>query len=79
MSGTSFINSTSSQQLEVPQTAENTIAIDKSVYSRLKLLANFYKKKPSDLVADAINHYLRLKKLDIDEALKNMVIGDEEE
>lgn len=79
MSGTSFIKSTSSQQLEVPQTAENTIAIDKSVYSRLKLLANFYKKNPSDLVADAINHYLRLKKLDIDEALKNMVIGDEEE
>ncbi len=58
---------------------DNAVEIDKSVFLKMKMLARFYKKEPTDLINEALSHYLRLKKLDIDEALSNMVVGDDEE
>jgi hypothetical protein len=74
MSGTSFMNN-SVPLIEKTKKSEQVVEIDKSIFSKLKVLGNYYKKEPAELVHEAINHFLRLKKLDIDEALKNMVIG----
>ena len=75
MSGISFMNN-QEPTIEKPVLSEHTIELDKSVFSKLKVLANYYKKEPSELVNEAVSHYLRIKKLDIDEALKNVVVGD---
>jgi len=75
MSGTSFMKNPE-PVIEKPVLSEHSIEIDKSVYSKIKVLASYYKKEPSELVNDAITHYLRIKKLDIDEALKNLVVGE---
>lgn len=58
---------------------DNAIVIDKSVLSKMNMLSRFYEKETTELINEALSHYLRLKRLDLDEALKNMVIGDDEE
>ena len=83
LSNTHFIKNTEEEKqlvtknvVEIP---ENAVQIDKQNLSRLKILANYYGKDTQHLVNEAINHYLRLKKLDIDQALKNIVVGEEDE
>jgi hypothetical protein len=78
MSGTSFMKN-QEPIIEKQELSDHTVELDKSVYSKIKLLATYYKKNPSELVNDAIIHYLRLKKLDIDDALKNLVVGTEDD
>jgi hypothetical protein len=78
LSKTSFIKNNNEPE-EMPFLSENTVEIDKQVYSKFKLLANFQHKTPVELINEALSHYLRLKKLDIDEALKNIVVGSEED
>ncbi len=78
MSGTSFMNN-NLPVIDKQEISSNAVEIDKSILSKIKLLANYYQKAPSELINDAITHYLRLKKLDIEEAMKNMVIGDSED
>ncbi len=75
MMGTSFMKNKEPIP-EKPVLSDHMIEIDKSVFNKLKVLAAYYKKEPSELVNDAINHYLRIKKLDIDEALKNVMVGE---
>lgn len=75
LSGTSYMKNSEPQKQKEVQ-SEFAVEIDKSVFSKIRLLANYYQKEPTELVHEAINHFMRLKKLDIDEALKNMVIGD---
>lgn len=80
LSNASYIKNTEETVVqEIAVVPENAVEIEKSVYNKLKLLANYYKKEPSDLVNDAISHFLRLKRLDIEEALKNIVVGDDED
>lgn len=79
LSNTTFIKNDEQPVNEQVVSSENTIELDKSVFSKIKLLAGYYEKEPVELVNDAIAHYLRLKKLDIDEALKNIVVGDDDE
>jgi len=77
LSNTSFINKTDKpKQIAV---ADNAVKIDKKTLAKIKLLANYYGKNYTDLLNEALNHYLRLKRLDIDEALKNIVVGDDGE
>jgi hypothetical protein len=59
--------------------SENAVEIEKQVFSKIKVLAQLYGKNPAELINEALAHYLRLKKLDIDEALKNIVIGSEDD
>ena len=59
--------------------SDNAVEIDKQSLAKLKLLANYYKKNYKDLIDEALAHYLRIKKLDIDEALRNIVVGDDDE
>jgi hypothetical protein len=75
LSGTSYMKN-NEPLAEKEKQSDYAVEIDKSVFSKIRLLANYYQKEPVELVHEAINHYMRLKKLDIDEALKNMVIGD---
>jgi len=78
LSNTSFIKNDekAEEKVVIP---ENAVEIEISTLKKIKLLANYYKKEPVELINDAISHYLRLKRLDIDEALKNIVVGEDEE
>ena len=78
LSNTSFIQADKPKEIVVEK-AENAIELDKQTLAKIKLLANYYKKDYTELVNEAINHYLRIKRLDIDEALKNIVVGDDDE
>jgi len=79
LSNTSFINNNEKPKEIVAPVIENEIELDKRTLAKLKLLANYYGKNYTDLIDEALKHYLRIKKLDIDEALKNIVVGDDEE
>lgn len=79
LSNTSFINNTDKPKEIVVPVAKNAIELDKQTLAKIKLLANYYGKNYTNLIDEALKHYLRIKKLDIDEALKNIVVGDDEE
>ncbi|MEN8119465.1 MAG: hypothetical protein ABFS35_03925 [Bacteroidota bacterium] len=80
LSNTSFINNTDKKPEEIVEVvAKNAVELDKQTLAKIKLLANYYGKDYTDLINEALSHYLRIKKLDIDEALKNIVVGDDEE
>ncbi|RLD76352.1 MAG: hypothetical protein DRJ07_16490 [Bacteroidetes bacterium] len=79
LSNTSFINNTDEPKEVAIPVAKNAVELDKKTLAKLKLLANYYGKEYTDLINEALGHYLRIKKLDIDEALKNIVVGDDEE
>jgi hypothetical protein len=74
LANTSFINNVE-EPASVIEPLENMVEIDKHVFSKMKMLAKLYGKGKEELINEALNHYLRLKKLDIEEALKNMVVG----
>jgi hypothetical protein len=75
LSNTSFINNVE-EPAKILEPAENMVELDKHVLSKMKMLAKFYGKEKEELINEALNHYLRLKKMDIEEALKNMVVGN---
>lgn len=85
LSNTSFIkNSEEDKSVEskgnvVDVLPENAVEIDKSTLSRIKILAKYYEKDYQEVVGEALQHYLRIKKLDVEEALKNIIVGDDEE
>jgi len=85
LSNTSFIKDTEKvkkqeeEEKKEVQIPDNMVEIDKTILSRIKILANYYGKDYQEVVGEALHHYLRIKKLDIDEALKNIVVGDDEE
>ncbi len=80
LSNTSFINSVSDKPKEIVVPAvEKGVKLDKRTLAKLKLLANYYGKDYTELIDEALKHYLRIKKLDIDKALTNIVVGDDEE
>ncbi len=84
LSNTSFIKNTEQETKKdiknnAPKLPDNMVEIDKSILSRIKILANYYQKDYQELIEEALHHYLRIKKLDVDEALKNVVVGDDEE
>ena len=74
-SNTSFINDKKETKVEL---SDNFVEIDKQTLAKLKLLANYQEKNYKELIDEALAHYLRIKKLDIDEALKNIIVGDDE-
>jgi len=78
MSGTSFMKNIE-PVIEKQVLSDHSVEIDKSIFSKIKVLAAYYEKEPADLINDAVIHYLRLKKLDIDEALKNVVVGNSDD
>jgi hypothetical protein len=79
LSNTSFIKKEETPVEEKVVMPDNAVEIDMSTLRKIKLLANYYEKDPAELINEAITHYLRLKRLDIEEALKNIVVGDDEE
>jgi hypothetical protein len=74
LSKTSYLKN-NEEPIEIAAPAENLIEIDKQVFSKIKVLAGYYGNDSVEVVNEALTHFLRLKKLDIDEALKNMVVG----
>jgi hypothetical protein len=79
LSNTSFISKTEKSAETKIVAPENSVTLDKQTLAKIKLLANYYKKDYTELVDEALKHYLRIKKLDIDEALKNIVVGADDE
>jgi hypothetical protein len=86
LSNTSFIKDTEKEKTTTREVKDSTlklpdnmIEVDKSTLSRIKILANYYQKDYQELIGEALQHYLRIKKLDVDEALKNIVVGDDDE
>ena len=45
------------------------VSIDGLVFKKLKILAMYNKREMHDVIHEALNHYLRLKKLDIEAAM----------
>lgn len=43
--------------------------IDKKTFSKFKILALYYKQSPEELMEEALNHYLRLKRRDLQKAV----------
>ncbi len=80
LSNTSFISKVVDKPKEkaIP-VAKNAIELEKQTLAKLKILANYYGKDYTDLINEALSHYLRIKKLDIDEALKNIVVGADDD
>jgi hypothetical protein len=74
LSKTSYMRN-NEEPVEIVQPADNLIEIDKHILSKIKVLSNLYGKSREEVINEALSHYLRLKKLDIDEALKNIVVG----
>ena len=79
LSNTSFIKNNEKAAEEKVVIPENAIEIEMPTLRKIKLLANYYEKEPVELINEAITYYLRLKRLDIEEALKNIVVGDDDE
>lgn len=46
--------------------------LDKLTYRKFKILASYQNKEPNELIEEALNHYLRLKKLYLEEAMKEL-------
>ncbi|MBN1253362.1 MAG: hypothetical protein JXR51_03185 [Bacteroidales bacterium] len=87
-SNTSFLNDDNKDNISAKKTndaeiqaelSDNFIEIDKQTLAKLKLLANYHNQNYKDLIDEALAHYLRIKKLDLDEALKNIVVGNAED
>lgn len=82
LSNTSFIKSTE-QETKIEDKSikypDNVVELDKTILSRIKILAAYYQKDYQEVIGEALKHYLRIKKLDVDEALKNIVVGDDDE
>ena len=74
LSKTSYLRN-NEEPAEIVQPVDNLIEIDKHLLSKIKVLSNLYGKSREEVINEALSHYLRLKKLDIDEALKNIVVG----
>ena len=50
--------------------------VDKIVYRKFKILSAYQKRDTQELINEALNHYLRLKKLYLDEAIKELTKED---
>jgi hypothetical protein len=46
--------------------------IDKLTFRKFKILATHQNRNTKDLIDEALNHYLRLKKLYLEEAMRDM-------
>ena len=47
----------------------NTLQIDEELLEKYKMLAAYYQKDFKDILHDALKHYLRLKALDVEQAM----------
>ncbi len=47
----------------------NAVVIDEGILKKVKILAAYEKKPPEELIHLAINHFLRLKTIDLAEAM----------
>ncbi len=85
LSNTSFIKNSEKEKSNESKAnvadvlPDNVVEVDKSTLSRIKILSEYYGKDYREVVGEALHHYLRIKRLDVEEALKNIVVGDDEE
>jgi hypothetical protein len=73
LSNTGFIKQTDeneAMQLPEPVISPESV-IDDEVMEKFILLANFEGSNTNELINKALNHYLRLKSLQLEEAMKN--------
>lgn len=68
LTNTGFIKQTDEKEPE-PATPVVSI-IDEDIMEKFTLLAEFENTEASDLINKALNHYLRLKSLQVEEAMK---------
>lgn len=48
------------------------ISVDRLTFRKFKILATYQNKNTQELMHEALNHYLRLKKLYLEEAMKEL-------
>ncbi len=48
------------------------ISVDRMTFRKFKILATYQKRNTQELMHEALNHYLRLKKLYLEEAMKEL-------
>lgn len=73
LSNTDFIkHSEPETSNKITETIVNDDIIDSEIRNKFKILANFEKIDEKELINKALNHYLRLKGLQLEQALKEM-------
>lgn len=54
------------------KTPEFIVPVEKLAFKQFKILAMYQKRDVNDVIQEALNHYLRLKKMYIEEAIKEL-------
>jgi predicted HicB family RNase H-like nuclease len=57
---------------------EYMIQLDKKIYKQIKILANYQKQDINELVAEALNHYLGLKKRKLEKAMLELTKDEDD-
>jgi len=51
---------------------DQVISVDRMTYRKFKILATYQKRNTQDVIHEALEHYLRLKKLYLEEAMREL-------
>lgn len=51
---------------------EPTLKIDKNIFMQFKILADYQSTEPKQLIEEALLHYLRLKSIKLEKAMKEL-------
>jgi len=71
LSNTDFIKESGSSEYNKPsEKLVMELIIDEDVKEKFKILANFEKTSEKELINKALNHYLKLKGLQLEQAMK---------
>ncbi|HAN19725.1 MAG: hypothetical protein A2X13_14205 [Bacteroidetes bacterium GWC2_33_15] len=54
------------------KTSDFVIPVDRMIFRQFKILAIYQKKDIREIINEALNHYLRLKKMHIEEAMREL-------
>ena len=57
---------------------EYVIQLEKKIFRQMKILADYQKQDVNDLVAEALNHYLGLKKRKLEKAMLELTKEEED-
>lgn len=71
-----FVQEENETSLQITRKNEKVMALDTIIYRKFKILATYLKKEPHELIHEALNHYLRLKKYHLEQAMLDLTKED---
>jgi len=79
-SNTEFLNEENFEDevlFGVDKKGNQVISIDRMTFRKFKILAMYQKRNIQEVMLEALNHYLRLKKSSLDEAMQELTKDQE--